>query len=50
MSSTDDYAEMIGIIEKFLLQMVKSIKTYVVVKRKNKWLLAHDHNTVVKDN
>jgi len=27
----------------------RNIKTYVVVKQKDKWLLSHDHNTVVQD-
>jgi uncharacterized protein (TIGR02246 family) len=26
----------------------RQIKTYVVVNRKGKWLLAHDHNTVIE--
>ena len=26
----------------------RHIKTYVIVKKKQKWLLAHDHNTVIQ--
>ena len=26
----------------------RQVKTYVVVKRKGKWLLAQDHNTIVQ--
>ncbi|WP_194775691.1 SgcJ/EcaC family oxidoreductase [Pararhodonellum marinum] len=28
----------------------RNTKTYIIVKQNDKWLLAHDHNTVVQDN
>lgn len=27
----------------------QQLKTYVVVKQKNKWMLTHDQNTIIKD-
>lgn len=27
----------------------RHIKTYVIVKQKDKWLLAHDHNTIIQE-
>jgi ketosteroid isomerase-like protein len=27
----------------------RQLKTYVVVKQKDKWLLTHDHNTIIQE-
>ena len=27
----------------------RQIKTYIVIKQEGKWLLAHDHNTVISN-